>query len=227
MEALMKMEKFTVNGIQMILQDLAESGTLPMIALDIEDNAYGINDISDPKVIFDIGAHVGMVSIYLAKLYPNAHIYAVEPFPLNIQNLELNVKVNECSNITILPYALTKNARPIDLGCFKHNTGGVTERHSDDLTTSPIKTITLDELLAPHEQIDFLKLDIEAFEYEVLPDFKSWHKIKDAGIELHKRFQDNNLDYVVEIKEWLKDKPITGFLWTPPLEAFIDRDKRG
>ena len=34
-------------------------------------------------VIIDTGVHVGTETVYMAKRFPNVHIYAVEPNPRN------------------------------------------------------------------------------------------------------------------------------------------------
>lgn len=223
-----RMREWDFNGIKVICQDLASSGTLDFIAQDIMDNAYGLHDIkTDQRVILDIGAHVGMVAIYLAKKYPQATIYAVEPFPTNISNLRHNLVVNEVVNVHLLPCALSKDSRLVRFGCFENNTGGVIEQSGPN--TTAVESITLDRLIDTvinrHSKgtlITFLKMDIEGFEYEILPEFKQWDKILDAGIEVHNRLFDmpGYLDEIQKFKDFLHKQPIKGRMWTPPIEAF-------
>lgn len=220
-----KTTAFEVNGIQLVLQDVATSGTLEVIKKDIEQNAYGINELHDPTLILDLGAHVGMVSIYLAKKFPNAKIIAVEPFPINLVNFVKNLEINECKNVAIVPKAITGDARLIDLGCVENNTGGCIPDygHGKPHIESWTLNTLFERLIPPTEQVSFIKMDIEGFEFEVLPTFTHWEQVKDAGIELHNKLgsMGAELPQIKETIEWLKTKPIKGRLWTPPLEAFI------
>lgn len=223
MQIRVKTERYNLKGIELFVQDLATSGTLEFVAKDIENNAYGIHDISpDPKLIVDCGAHVGMVSMYLAKKHPNAQIIAVEPFSINLINFEHNLRINEITNVSIVKKGLTSDGRLIDLGCSEVNSGGVCPHWGTG--TPHIPSCTLSELLAPYEKVDFLKLDIEGFEFEILPHFNDWHKIQDAGIEIHNKMGSygGTIDEIKALKAHLKTVPITGKMWTPPLEAFID-----
>jgi len=43
-----------------------------------------------PKVIFDIGGNIGITSIYLASLFPEALIYTFEPLKENFEILKKN-----------------------------------------------------------------------------------------------------------------------------------------
>ena len=41
-----------------------------------------------PKVIFDIGGNIGITSVYLASLFPEAQIYTFEPLKENFEILK-------------------------------------------------------------------------------------------------------------------------------------------
>ena len=46
----------------------------------------------NPKVILDIGGNIGITSIFLAKVFPNASIYTFEPLKENFELLEKNIQ---------------------------------------------------------------------------------------------------------------------------------------
>lgn len=46
----------------------------------------------DPKIIFDIGGNIGITSIYLSELFPNALIYVFEPLTENFEILVKNTR---------------------------------------------------------------------------------------------------------------------------------------
>jgi FkbM family methyltransferase len=55
-------------------------------------------------VLWDIGANIGLYSLYAAKRCPEARIYAFEPESLNFSQLQRNLALNRCVNV--LPHRL-------------------------------------------------------------------------------------------------------------------------
>ena len=51
---------------------------------------WNISKPIDPKVIFDLGAHIGATALYFCIKYPNSKVYCFEPIPENIQHFKLN-----------------------------------------------------------------------------------------------------------------------------------------
>ena len=59
-------------------------------------------DISDPKIIFDLGSNVGMSVLYFKAKYPQAKIYSVEPNPYIFQRLKGNIPQDVlCLNLAV------------------------------------------------------------------------------------------------------------------------------
>jgi FkbM family methyltransferase len=61
----------------------------------------------DGDTFFDIGANAGLYSITFAKRYPKSRVYAFEPIPVTIAELESNLELNGVENVTICPYGLS------------------------------------------------------------------------------------------------------------------------
>jgi len=57
--------------------------------------------------IVDIGAHVGVIAIYLAKRYPFVKVYAIEPDAANYACLIRNIELNSVANITAIKKAVS------------------------------------------------------------------------------------------------------------------------
>jgi polysaccharide biosynthesis protein PslF len=57
--------------------------------------------------IVDIGAHVGVIAIYLAKRYPFVKVYAIEPDAANYACLTRNIELNGVANITAINKAVS------------------------------------------------------------------------------------------------------------------------
>ena len=59
-------------------------------------------------VFWDIGANIGLYSIYAAKTKNNITVYSFEPSSTNIYTLSKNIILNDCSDkINLMPVALT------------------------------------------------------------------------------------------------------------------------
>ncbi|MBA2485221.1 MAG: FkbM family methyltransferase, partial [Nitrospira sp.] len=62
--------------------------------------------------VIDVGTHVGVLSIALAKKYPFITVYALEPDPLNYASLKQNIARNGASNVVPLHMAISQDGRP-------------------------------------------------------------------------------------------------------------------
>lgn len=115
--------------------------------------------------IIDVGANIGVVSIFLAKRFPNRIIHSFEPAPITFQALQTNTALNFCKNIVPMQCAisdsdgeLTFNAHPISRATNKIASEG------DFLITVP--SMTLDSYVQSKaiERISLLKVDVEGYE---------------------------------------------------------------
>jgi len=123
------------------------------------------------EVIVDAGANVGLFACWAAARNPQARIYAVEPSPDNTGRLLEHLRMNGVDDrVQLFTYALSSTERTVWLA---DNPNGSQMRH---VTSGPtgggvtVPALSLGELLArvPHDRVDFLKMDIEGSEYDVL-----------------------------------------------------------
>jgi FkbM family methyltransferase len=140
-------------------------------------------------IVIDVGAHVGMFSIYLAKRFPFLSIFAFEPEPTNFNNLLNNLGLNRISNVVPRNIALTKDSRPFSLIAPIHNSGGASGFF--DSATPGVNTVASSETLESVfesnriEKCKLLKMDCEGAEHEVLLNTKSLSKVEWLSIEIH------------------------------------------
>src|ERR1700733_11933508 len=66
-----------------------------------------------PEVIFDLGANIGLSTVYYANKFPTAKIIAVEPDPSNFALLEKNCEPYR--NVTLVQGAVWKAAGSVRL----------------------------------------------------------------------------------------------------------------
>lgn len=58
------------------------------------DSEYRLPPQVYPRVIFDIGANIGVTAVYFSVIYPEAEIYCFEPLPQNMELLLANADRN-------------------------------------------------------------------------------------------------------------------------------------
>jgi len=132
------------------------------------------------NTIVDVGANVGVFSIYAASLFPNATVYAVEPDPTNIEKLRANIALSGLKNIQVVEAAIDKDYGTRKL--FLSNRSDVNHSFYSSYTKTSdgvdVPTIPLSHF----DAIDFLKFDAEGAEYDAMEKLGQWQY---AAIEIH------------------------------------------
>jgi FkbM family methyltransferase len=171
------LHNYHINQIALAAYDESSSVAAHGVIVELAHDIYGFERIpfEAGDVVIDIGAHVGLVSIYLAKRWPFLRIHAFEPHPTNYQNCADNLRLNNVSNVHLSPVAVTADRRPVILRSLRGNTGGATAVYDmPGADSSPaVESMTLDDIvdatLAPGQRCRLLKIDCEGSEYEILP----------------------------------------------------------
>ena len=138
-----------------------------------------IDRMSSDSVFWDVGANVGIYSIYAAKRGVR-NVVAIEPSIFNLQALAQNVVQNDVSHIvTLVPIALTNEAGFEELNLSTVDIGGAhsTFGHEYDQWGQPfapvfsykILGLTLNHLVdAGAPKPNFLKIDVDGLEHLIL-----------------------------------------------------------
>ncbi len=137
-----------------------------------ENHSHSRASIKDSGVVIDIGAHIGTFSVMAATLSRKAKIYAYEPHPENFGLLRDNILLN----------GLEERISPVNSavvgqgGAGKRalHIGNVTSTHSFYFSSGDnrmtVACLTLPDIFQSNgiKQCDFLKIDCEGAEYEIL-----------------------------------------------------------
>lgn len=123
--------------------------------------------------VFDIGAHVGYLSMYMAKsVGREGKVYSFEPVSQTRKFLERNISDNNLDNITVLPYAISSVVEDLP---FTLNSRSSYENHilrngyEEGVTTLSVPTVTIDSFVhAENVQPSLIKVDVEGEELEAL-----------------------------------------------------------
>ena len=173
-----------------------------------------INEFKDKSIFWDIGANVGLYSIYAASKRERIKVFSFEPSSSNLRTLSRNISINNLQNkINIVPFALSKNKNKFLLlkeSSFNEggalNSFGVNYNFSgkkffsknsyNTFGTSLDNLIKLKILKVPN----YIKIDVDGIEDLILAGAKNLllnKKIKSILIEINDKFK-------VQKKEILK-----------------------
>lgn len=153
------------------------------------ESQYKIHFNFNPKYIFDLGANIGLASVYFKNRFPDATIFAVEPDVSNFEMLLKNTKLY--NNIQCLKYAIWYKHATLELFDPGEGHWSFVTKENDSVAQNTVEAKTIDLLMAelnvPH--IDILKIDIEGAEKYIFEDgFDKWlPKVRCIIIELHDR----------------------------------------
>jgi len=151
----------------------------------------GVVKIDEGDIVFDIGANVGVFSLFAAKV-KGTQIFSFEPHPKNYAVLMNNVTKNELNNIRCFKFAL--GLQNEDRVLIEGNiAGGHKLSHNSNATISEgtleVKSVTLESMLEKLDidTIDFIKLDCEGAEGEIIKSLGNdgLLKINKMAIEFH------------------------------------------
>jgi FkbM family methyltransferase len=130
--------------------------------------------------IIDGGGHIGLFTLYIKKKYPKAKITVFEPDTESVELLTKNIDVNNIHDVELVEAGLYKYDGEIDFGS-DHSDGS--SIFAKDKSTK-VKVVRLSQYI--NSEIDFLKLNIEGAELDVLTEIEDKLSfVKEMVIEYH------------------------------------------
>jgi len=88
-----------------------------------EDSTYSKNNIliNDGDCIMDVGANIGMFSLFLANKYKNVKVFAFEPIPPLSKVLGVNLELYAPA-VTLCDYGLSSDNKLVEFNFYQNNT---------------------------------------------------------------------------------------------------------
>ena len=148
--------------------------------------------------VIDIGANVGYFSLYVFARFPGSKVIAFEPIESNFQLLEANRKRNAGLDWTLVPQAVFSRSGPLVLTMAPEDEFTTDATIFDNVRGSKeitVDAVSLAEILDSRISgaVDYLKLDCEGAEYDVLygcpPEL--FERILTIVVETHPGHADN------------------------------------
>jgi len=173
------------TGLKFSDPDGLEWVILREIERDYKLDGLGLD--KDSKVV-DIGGHVGIVSMYIAKTY-GCKVDTYEPNPHNYERLVANIKANDLGDlITAHNLAVTGDGREVVITeHVEHGNSGAMNIYGGEGV--PVQSTTLEAVIG--DGVDLLKIDCEGAEFEILADVEALRgRVKIIRGELHGQYGD-------------------------------------
>jgi FkbM family methyltransferase len=155
------------------------------------EEIYKFRNTSDSPRIIDCGAHIGMSILFFKVNYPNARIIAFEPDSSNYSLTKKNIESWKFENVELIQKAVwTSNGQILFQHLNDMGSNIVQEETSENSANiTRMDCARLKDLL--QTETDFVKLDIEGAEYEVIKDCADvLHNAKNIFIEYHGNYDE-------------------------------------
>lgn len=146
-----------------------------------QDHYEFLSKTNNPTII-DCGANIGISALYFYKLFPEANIIAVEADPDVAKICKDNLSQNNYNGEVISKAVWSNSNEQLSFGKEGSDAGSLFSKENCMM----VDTIDIRELLAQHEHIDLLKIDIEGAETEVIKRCKdSLSNVERVFVEFH------------------------------------------
>lgn len=145
-----------------------------------EDVAAFRTFIKPGSVVFDVGANIGQYALLASKLVgERGQVYAFEPSPEVLAKLQENIRLNSAENIEVVAKAVTAESGMMQFyTANEQGNQGVGSllpaeeyrAHTRSAESIEVEALSLDDFCEAQgiEHVDFLKIDVEGFDLEVL-----------------------------------------------------------
>lgn len=127
--------------------------------------------IKEDTIAIDIGANIGSHTLLMEKVASPSKILAFEPYKMNYDILETNLKINKIENVTAFNFGLSNNSGFL----FEANLDYTVETNFagkglvyEGLPQNKVAVHPLDDIIEEDDCISFIKCDVEGAELAVL-----------------------------------------------------------
>ena len=127
-------------------------------------------------LILDLGANIGLASLYFAKNWPRARIIAVEPDQRNVRLLKTNIE--GMSNIKPIEGAVASENGAVQIANPHDKAWALRTERVNSIGPNSVKAYSMRTLMgfAPEGQPFIVKINIEGFESELFSRDTEWIK---------------------------------------------------
>ena len=162
-------------------------------------------EIRSGDVVVDLGAHIGVFTVFAARHARGVKVYCYEPLPENFELLKANVRLNKLGDrvkMFQLAVADKRSFSPLYIGDT-----GLASLNLQSGKHVVAKVIRLEDVAYNNnlDRIDFLKVDVEGAEYDIFRnvDKDVLRSVRRIAMECH------SLRNAVNLKNLLRNSGFT------------------
>ena len=153
----------------------------------IEEYSHFGFDLCESDKIIDIGAHIGLFTLFVSQFCKNGKIYCFEPVKENYELLLFNVTLNNLSNVYTFNVAVADKTSTVKIFLNKDESGH--SMFAQNFNSIEVQSTTLKNIIDENNIVncDFIKMDCEGAEYDIIRSLPEEYftKIKKMIIEYH------------------------------------------
>jgi len=144
------------------------------------DDEYGLRALRPaPRAVVDIGANIGLFSLWAAHNFPNAKIHAYEPNPKVLPSLRANV--NQFA-VEVFPFGVGRDRCRAEIRDDADSRLAMTRTSSNgEIEIRPFAEV----ISQCGGAVDLLKMDCEGAEWELFEDAESFRHVAHIRMEYH------------------------------------------
>lgn len=151
-----------------------------------KQDVYGCYDLDlgSGSVVFDVGGHIGSFSVMLGVM--GAEVYTYEPVRVNFEMLQANIEHNNLEDrVHIHRMGILNTSGKRKIAVREINFGG-SNFYQKGRRMEEVRTTTLAREFEKYDiqRCDFLKLDCEDAEYDVIRNFPYMDRIQRLAAEV-------------------------------------------
>lgn len=154
------------------------------IEVELEAKRKLFSLLKEGDNFIDIGAHVGQITLEAARIVgKNGKVFSFEPHPKTFAQFEHNIALNNFNNITACNFGLGDEVGEFYVEVIDENNAGMNRITKDNKSNISVEVKILDDYLLNTDikKVDFIKVDVEGFEYKVLKGAENtllkWHPV--------------------------------------------------
>nr|MDO8133537.1 FkbM family methyltransferase [Candidatus Njordarchaeum guaymaensis] len=163
---------------------------------------WNLNEYRDPNfeiepadIVVDIGAHIGAFSVYAAMKAHKGEVYSYEPGKGNYHMLLKNKILNNLDNIHPFNLAISDKRGSLDFYIGSDNVVNSIYGNGSGKRIR-VQAVTIEDILARNnlDKIDYLKMDAEGAEYNIILRMPSetLGRIDKLAVEYHDRLDSGH-----------------------------------
>ena len=146
------------------------------------EQIYKFNTEKKSPFIIDCGSNYGVSIIYFKMLFPNANILGIEADPNIYKILAANMEQRNFGNVEVINKAVSSSKESIHFISEGADSGRIVV-DQNEVNTLKVDTVNLDDLI--DQDVDFLKMDIEGAETDVICSSNKLKFVSQIFIEYH------------------------------------------